>query len=149
MKRKLNEAIKTLRRAGYIVEAVNPKRRYDVSDVAEVTKLIIDAAGVTDDDDPRLKDVAYYNACFMLGCIHDYETLVGRGVSSIEDFKRRLANGFKLTEIVEMDHALCNEHPPRPAKWVEKAQAEIEAHYRKFPSSDPSYRGEHGRWTTD
>lgn len=149
MKHKLNEAIRTLRKAGYIVEAADPKRRYGKSDVAEVTKMLIDAAGITDDDDPKLKDVAYYNASFRLGVIHDYETLMEYGLESIENFKRRMANGVDLVKIVEMDSALCNEQPPHPAKWIEKAQAEIEARHRKFPSSDPSYRGEHGRWTTD
>lgn len=149
MKHTLNEAIKILRNAGYIVEAADSERRYGKSDVAEVTKMLIDAAGITDDDDPKLKDVAYYNASFRLGVIDDYETLMERGLSSIKNFKRRMANGLDLTEIVEMDSALCNEHPQHPAKWIEKAQAEIEARHRKFPSSDPSYRGEHGRWTTD
>lgn len=160
---KLQEALRTLKKAGFIVEN---EQKISEQELAEQIIANYEQKYKTklENDDERYLDIAYYIAAFYANMDHTpVIEMLRNGTSALRDFVVN-AEQQSIKKAVELSRRVRNSKPKKKIEWIEDLKAAVEqqeaddeeerwqAHKETDAykhRNDPGWRGPNGRWTLD
>lgn len=160
---KLQEALRTLKKAGFIVEN---EQKISEQELAEQIIANYEQKYKTklENDDERYLDIAYYIAAFYANMDHTpVIEMLRNGTSALRDFVVN-AEQQSIKKAVELSRRVRNSKPKKKIEWIEDLKAaaehqEVEDEEERWQAhketdaykhrNDPGWRGPNGRWTLD
>lgn len=160
---KLQEALRTLKKAGFIVEN---EQTISEQELAEQIIANYEQKYKTklENDDERYLDIAYYIAAFYANMDHTpVIEMLRNGTTALRDFIVN-AERQSIKRAVELSRRVRNSKPKKKIDWIEDLKAaaeqqEAEDEEERWQAhketdaykhrNDPGWRGPNGRWTLD